>query len=63
MSHSILIPLAALGAVVALLVLALAVFVIRDRRAAARRVESLFRRPAGPARKPGPDHYYKPYWS
>jgi amino acid transporter len=63
MSHSILISLAALGTVVALVVLALAVFVIRDRRSAARRVESLFRRPARPAQKPGPDHYYKPYWS
>jgi len=63
MSHSILVPLIALGAAVALVVLALAVFVIRDRRAATRQVESLFRRPAKPAQKPGPDHYYKPYWS
>jgi hypothetical protein len=28
-----------------------------------RRVLSLFRRPPRPARTPGQDHYYKPYWS
>jgi hypothetical protein len=27
-----------------------------------RRVEGLFRRPPKPARAPGPDHYYRPYW-
>lgn len=63
MSSSILIPLVAVGALVALAVLALAVFVLRDRGKAARRVEALFRRPAREAKKPGTDHYYKPYWS
>jgi hypothetical protein len=26
------------------------------------RVEGLFRRPTRPARTPGPEHYYQPYW-
>ncbi len=63
MSHSILIPLVVAGGVALLLVLGLGFLVVRDRRAAARWVESLFRRPPRPAGKPGADHYYKPYWS
>ena len=62
MSQSILILLIAAGAVLALLVL-VAVFAMRDPRSAARRVESLFRRPRKPAKQPGSNHYYKPYWS
>jgi hypothetical protein len=27
-----------------------------------RRIEALFRRPPRPARPPGKDHYYRPYW-
>jgi len=27
------------------------------------RVESAFRRPPKPPRTPGPEHYYRPYWS
>jgi len=63
MSQSILIPLIAVGVVVGLAVLAAVVLVARDPRAAARRVESLFRRPLGEPKKPGAGHYYKPYWS
>ena len=63
MSQSILIPLVVAGAVLALLVLAVVALVVRDPRAAIRRVEGLFRRPLREARKPGPGHYYKTYWS
>ena len=27
------------------------------------RIESAFRKPPKPARTPGPEHYYRPYWS
>jgi hypothetical protein len=53
-------------AVVALLALALLVALaslLRDRKAASRRVESWFRRPERPAHTPEPGHYYRPYWS
>jgi hypothetical protein len=60
MSQSILI---AAGAVVALVVLVPVVLVLRDPGAATRRVEALFRRPRAGAKKPGPGHYYKTYWS
>lgn len=63
MSQSILIPLVAVGAVLALAVLAVVVLVARDRPAAIRRVEGLFRRPLREAKKPGAGHYYKTYWS
>jgi hypothetical protein len=47
-----------------LAVLALAALVmLRDTAALRRRVESLFRRPDKPPKPPGPDHYYRPYWS
>lgn len=46
-----------LGAVV-LLAIALV-----HKDATRRRVLLLFRRPPRPARTPGQDHYYKPYWS
>ena len=62
MSQSILILLIAAGAVLALLVLVV-VFTMRDPRGAARRVESLFRRPRKQPKQPGANHYYKPYWS
>jgi hypothetical protein len=29
----------------------------------AKRIEALFRKPRRPAKPPGPDHYYRPYWS
>jgi len=27
------------------------------------RVEGMFRRPLRPPKTPGPDHYYRPYWT
>jgi flagellar basal body-associated protein FliL len=63
MSQSILIPLIAVGVLVALAVVVAVALVARDPRAAARRVESLFRKPLGEPKKPGAGHYYKPYWS
>jgi hypothetical protein len=62
MSLPILIALAAAGAVVLVLAVVVAV-AIANPAAARRRVLSLFRRPPRPARTPGQDHYYKPYWS
>lgn len=47
-----------------LAVLALAaLLMLRDTATLRRRVESLFRRPDKPSKAPGPDHYYRPYWS
>lgn len=63
MSQSSLIPLIAVGVLVALCVIVAVVLVARDPRAAARRVESLFRKPLGEPKKPGAGHYYKTYWS
>ncbi len=63
MSQSILIPLTVAAAVVALAVVVAVALVARDPRGAVRRVEALFRRPLGEAKKPGPGHYYKTYWS
>jgi hypothetical protein len=62
MSPWITLILVALGAVVALLLVA-GVMVRRDPEAAKRRVEALFRRAPKPPRAPGSDHYYRPYWS
>lgn len=59
MSLSILVPLAAVGA----LVVVAAFLVLRDPEASRRRVEALFRKPAKPPRSPDRDHYYRPYWS
>jgi hypothetical protein len=63
MSQSILIPLIAVGAVLALLVLVVAILSLRDPQGATRRVESLFRRPPKQPKQPDTNHYYKPYWS
>ncbi len=52
-----------LGVLVLLVALAAVVLVVRDRQATARWVESLFRRPPREPRRPGANHYYKPYWS
>jgi hypothetical protein len=49
--------------VLVLALLAGAVAVLRDTTAARRRVEALFRRPPRTPKSPGPDHYYRPYWS
>jgi len=54
---------AALLALPALAALAAFFAILRDPAAAARRFESLFRRPGKAAKPPEPDHYYKPYWS
>ncbi|HVO11071.1 MAG TPA: hypothetical protein VMX54_10070 [Vicinamibacteria bacterium] len=60
MSQTVLIA----GVVVLLLVVLSAVVLLALRRdAAVRWVLSLFRRPPREPRRPGPDHYYKPYWS
>ncbi len=59
MSQTVLIALA----VLLLIVLAAVVLLARRRQAAARWVLSLFRRPPREPRRPGPGHYYKPYWS
>jgi hypothetical protein len=50
-------------ALVVLVLLVVLVPVLRDPAAARRRVESLFRRPAKPAKPLDADHYYRPYWS
>jgi hypothetical protein len=63
MPQSIVIVLVAVAALVAVAVLALAVLALRDPRAARRRVEALFRRPARPSKPPRSDHYYRAYWS
>ncbi len=63
MSSSLPSLLAVAGAVLGLALLVVLVLVLRDREATLRRVRSLFRRPPRPAKVPGPDHYYKPYWS
>lgn len=55
--------LALLAALLVLALVAAAVLVLRDPGAARRRVLGLFRRPPGPPRRPGPKHYYRPYWS
>ncbi len=60
MSQTVLIAFAAF---VLLVVLAAVVLLARGRAGAARWVESLFRRPPRPPRRPGESHYYKPYWS
>ncbi len=60
MSQTVLITLAV---VLVLVVLAAVVLIALRRDAAVRWVLSLFRRPPREPRKPGPDHYYKPYWS
>jgi predicted PurR-regulated permease PerM len=62
MSHTILLPLVAAGAVLALIVV-VAALLMRDGKRAQRRVEALFRKPLSSPTKPGADHYYKPYWS
>lgn len=62
MSVPILVALVATG-LVALAVVVLVVLAVANPEASRRRVLGLFRRPRRPARTPGQDHYYKPYWS
>ncbi|HSD67226.1 MAG TPA: hypothetical protein VLF95_11025 [Vicinamibacteria bacterium] len=61
MSLSIVVTFVAVGALLALAVVA--VLALRDPRASKRRVEALFRKPPRPPKAPGQDHYYRPYWS
>ncbi len=63
MTHTTLIVLAGLGGALVLAGLGAALLLLRNAPVAARRVESLFPRPPKPARAPGRNHYYKPYWS
>ena len=62
MSLSIAVPLIVVGALLAVLT-AVAVLAMRNPEASKRRVEGLFRRAPKPPKPPGPDHYYRPYWS
>ncbi len=62
MNLSLAIPLAVVGALLALL-LVVAVVALRTPEASKRRVEALFRRAPKPPKAPGQDHYYRPYWS
>jgi hypothetical protein len=55
--------LAIASAVVALAALLGLFLLVRRRERLLERVQALFRRPAKPGRPPGPNHYYKPYWS
>ena len=52
-----------LGAVLALLIVALGVYVLFNAAAVQRRIEGLFRRPERPGRTAGDEQYYRPYWS
>jgi hypothetical protein len=59
MRLSILVPLAAMGVLVAVA----AFLALRDPEAWKRRVEGLFRKPPRPPKPPDQNHYYRPYWS
>jgi hypothetical protein len=60
---SLLTPLIVGGAVVALVLVALVILVVRDPGAVQRRIESIFRRPERPPKTAGDEQYYRPYWS
>ena len=60
MSLSIVITLVAVGALA--LLAAVAALLMREP-GPKRRIEALFRKPPRPPKAPGPDHYYRPYWS
>jgi hypothetical protein len=62
MSQSMVVTLVVAGALVALLAVG-TVLLSRDSVASRRWVEGLFRKPRKPAKPPGQDHYYRPYWS
>jgi predicted outer membrane lipoprotein len=62
MTLSIAVPLLVVGVLLALAVV-VAALALRHPEASKRRVEGLFRRAPRPAKAPGPDHYYRPYWS
>ncbi len=60
MSLPIIVSLVAVSAVA--LLAAVAALLLRDP-GPKRRIEALFRKPPKPPKAPGPDHYYRPYWS
>ncbi len=62
MSLPLIVTLVAVGALLAL-VLVVVALARRDPGTGRRRVEALFRKPPKPPKPPGPDHYYRPYWS
>jgi hypothetical protein len=51
------------GAAVALFFLGALFYVLDHPEELHRLIEAAFRRPPKPARGPGPDHYYRAYWS
>ena len=62
MSLWMIVTLVAVGALLALVLLAVAL-ARREPQTGRRRIEALFRRPPKPPKPPDPDHYYRPYWS
>ena len=59
----VLVPLAIVGGVVFGLFAVGALFDLLEHPDDVRgRIEGLFRRPPRPARPPGKDHFYRPYW-
>lgn len=62
MTQSILLSVIVAG-VALVAALAVAVLLLRGRKAATERVQALFRKPGKPARTAGSGHYYKHYWS
>jgi len=51
------------GAVVAVFTVGALFYLLDHPEELRHRVEAAFRHPPKPPRSPGPDHYYKPYWS
>jgi hypothetical protein len=50
------------GALLTLFLVGALLHAVEDPSNLRRAIESAFRRPPRPARTPGPDHFYKPYW-
>ena len=60
----VLVPLVLVAGAVVTLFAAGALFEALDHPDQIRsRIENAFRRPPGPPKTPGEDHYYKPYWT
>ena len=62
MNVSIFTPLVVVATFLVLLAV-VAALVLGNPEASKRRVLALFRRKPKAPRGPGPDHYYRPYWS
>ena len=60
---SLSITLLIVAGAILLLAVAAGALVLRHPDASKRRVEAVFRRAPKPPKPPGPDHYYRPYWS